>query len=381
MKKRVGIITFHASHNYGSMLQAYALQQVILNMGFDCEIINFRTERQKYYYKPCFYRGTIQGKVKRYLLLFPYYKPLLEKFNLFEDFLKDDLLLTLKEYSSLTELENENFQYDFFISGSDQIWNTSCLDFDWAYYLSFVHTGKKIAYAPSMGPYAEGVILSQNYKKIKELLSSYSSLSVREEGTARWIKKHCDFDVDINLDPTLLLDSETWNTIIDSKPLICEDYIFVYAPFFNLEVLKMADRLSKRYNMKVVLSQIYDAHIWECYKFILSNNRFVVKLNVGPKEFLNLCKYARLICGYSFHLVAFSVLFHIPFLALNGMKDNRIANLLNMLSLQYRSVDADYALNRDLDLFDMSFNNVDLKISRYRERSLLWLNRALIGDE
>lgn len=45
--KKVGIITFHASHNYGSMLQAYALQQVIIGMGFDCEIINFRTKRQK----------------------------------------------------------------------------------------------------------------------------------------------------------------------------------------------------------------------------------------------------------------------------------------------------------------------------------------------
>ena len=43
MKKKVGIITFHASHNYGSMLQAYALQQVVLGMGFDCEIINRKT--------------------------------------------------------------------------------------------------------------------------------------------------------------------------------------------------------------------------------------------------------------------------------------------------------------------------------------------------
>lgn len=44
MNKKVGIITYHAAHNYGSMLQAYALQQTILRMGFDCEIINFRTK-------------------------------------------------------------------------------------------------------------------------------------------------------------------------------------------------------------------------------------------------------------------------------------------------------------------------------------------------
>ena len=39
--KKVGIITFHASHNYGSMLQAYALQQVVKSFGNECEIINF----------------------------------------------------------------------------------------------------------------------------------------------------------------------------------------------------------------------------------------------------------------------------------------------------------------------------------------------------
>ena len=62
MKKTVGIITFHASHNYGSMLQAYALQQVILSLGFECEIINFRTLRQKTFYKPIWERGNIFGK-------------------------------------------------------------------------------------------------------------------------------------------------------------------------------------------------------------------------------------------------------------------------------------------------------------------------------
>ena len=70
--KKVGIITFHAAHNYGSMLQAYALQQVILNMGYQCEIINFRTERQKNIYKPTYLKGTIMRKMFLALLYLPY---------------------------------------------------------------------------------------------------------------------------------------------------------------------------------------------------------------------------------------------------------------------------------------------------------------------
>ena len=66
--KKVGIITFHASHNYGSMLQAYALQQTVLGMGLDCEIINFRTKIQTEHFKPPFMRGTVPGKIKRFIL-------------------------------------------------------------------------------------------------------------------------------------------------------------------------------------------------------------------------------------------------------------------------------------------------------------------------
>lgn len=60
--KSVGIITFHASHNYGSMLQAYALQQVVKNLGYDCEIINFRTKRQKDLYEVSFRKGIESKK-------------------------------------------------------------------------------------------------------------------------------------------------------------------------------------------------------------------------------------------------------------------------------------------------------------------------------
>lgn len=129
-KKRVGIITFHAAHNYGSMLQAYALQQTISNMDFLCEIINFRTQRQKDMYCLDFERGSVYERVKRFFIQLPYVSGLLDKHRLFEDFLQKELVLSEKEYSTLQELEKANFSYDYYISGSDQIWNDICIDFD-----------------------------------------------------------------------------------------------------------------------------------------------------------------------------------------------------------------------------------------------------------
>ena len=150
--KKVGVITFHASHNYGSMLQAYALQQVILGMGYDCEIINFRSIAQKEQYKPIFLVGTLYGKFVRFIIQAMYALDILKKHRLFERFLRENLILSSKEYTTLEDLENADFNYDYYISGSDQIWNVQAHDFNYAYFLPFVRLGKRIAYAPSMGP-------------------------------------------------------------------------------------------------------------------------------------------------------------------------------------------------------------------------------------
>lgn len=128
--KKVGIITFHASHNYGSMLQAYALQQVVLSMGYDCEIINFRSITQKEMYMPIFMRGTLYGKCVRFIIQSPYALGMLKKYRLFEKFLKEELILSSKEYNTLKDLENADFSYDYYISGSDQIWNVHINDFN-----------------------------------------------------------------------------------------------------------------------------------------------------------------------------------------------------------------------------------------------------------
>ena len=141
--KKVGIITFHASHNYGSMLQAYALQQVVLSMGYDCEIINFRSIAQKEMYKPIFLKGTFYGKCVRFIIQATYALDILKKYRLFEYFLKEELILSPKEYTTLHDLENENFSYDYYISGSDQIWNVHAYDFNYAYFLPFVKSGKR----------------------------------------------------------------------------------------------------------------------------------------------------------------------------------------------------------------------------------------------
>lgn len=371
--KKVGIITFHASHNYGSMLQAYALQQVILGMGYDCEIINFRTKRQKRSYYPPFCRGRWIGRMRRLLLYWKDAIPLIKKYCLFESFLQKKYILSKKEYRTLNDLENEYFGYDFYISGSDQIWNTICLDFDWAYFLTFVKGGKKIAYAPSMGPRPFRDVVEENACNINKYVLSFGAVSVREQGTADRLFMFSGIQAPIVLDPTLLLSNCYWEKIINNTPLVKGDYIFLYAPWYDESVFLKAESLSNQLGMKVVVSQIYE---WGGRKWRKKNN-FQYLLSVGPIEFLNLCKNAKWTIGLSFHLVVFSILLHTPFIVIDGMNDSRIQNLLTLTGLESRSMPSStteilpYLSHIDFKMANELIQNESMK-------SLNWLKTNLI---
>lgn len=327
---KVGIITFHASHNYGSMLQAYALQQTVMKLGHECEIINFRTERQKRFYRPFYLFEGWRPKLKA--LVFP--KLAFDdwrKYRLFERFLKEKLILSEKEYSTSEELANAGFDYDAYISGSDQIWNTSCYDFDWAYFLNFVKRGKRIAYAASMGPKPEWEVSEKFDKDILKNIYNYDEISVREHYTNKRLEKAGIKDIcRINLDPTLLIGRTEWNSLISDEPLIKGDYIYIYTPWISEDyedIYNEAMILAEKEDLKVIVSKSYGLRKWN------NNKYFEFYTAVGPLEFLNLIKYAKIVIAESFHAVVFSLMFNKSFIVMNGDSDSRVSNILLLSGL------------------------------------------------
>lgn len=368
--KKVGIITFHAPHNYGSMLQAYALQQVILGMGYDCEIINFRSIAQKEMYMPIFMRGTLYGKCVRFIIQATYALGILKKYRLFEKFLKEDLILSSKEYNTLKELENADFNYDYYISGSDQIWNVQSWDFSYAYFLTFVKSGRRIAYAPSMGQNLN-MDMCKDINKIAEALKKYDAIAMREITGAKYIESIYKKPVATVLDPTLLLGSNEYGKLISNKPLIKGEYIFIYSPRYNERVYEMAYKLGRKYNQKVVISQ----GLRTKEEMLKWGRKLKIYAAVGPKEFLNLCKNASIICCDSFHAVVFSIILKKCFFVLDGMNDNRISNLLQITQLESRSFSlSDNYLSASLHIdYESVLNNLDIE----RRKSIDWLKKNL----
>lgn len=374
-KKRTATITFHAAHNYGSMLQAYALQQTLINLGVDNEIINFRTERQKNFY-PNPYELKNVGlfrKMKFFTLgiLLPRYKDSLsKKYRLFEDFLQEKLILT-KEFSSSEHLKKNLPKYDDYITGSDQCWNIHCGDFDWAYYLDFTDSINKISYASSFGSKTPEKDISQ----IEEHLSKFKFISAREKASADYIKSITEISAEILPDPTLLIPQSHWAQLAGEQPLIQDEFIFVYTPFARIGTMEVAIRLSKLTGLPIVISN--EPASRDVTK-LLSRKNIRFKMDVGPIEFLNLIKNAKYVVSGSFHAVVFSLIFHTPFVAIDGLNDNRMKELLTKYKCEDMAVMIGENGRFDLDsLPPVISNEVDNIIAGESLKALKYLAKAL----
>lgn len=328
---KIGIITFHASHNYGSMLQAWALQTYLAKQGHEVEIINYRSFFQKRMYFKAFEWGNKnawKSSLKRLFLYPSSFRSLNKKWHLFEDFLHKELYLT-PEFNTVEQLYQAKLDYDVVIVGSDQIWNTDTKECTEAYFAKFVNC-PKISYAASFGPDVSHIKVDF----IRKHLKGFQALSVREEAGKQFLIKNGLADkTEIVCDPTLLLESQDYNALIDEKPLIEEDYIFFYTPHaVPRAYFPIANKIGEQLGLPVLTDRAYYPNDIKQYKHIRNYPE------VGPKEFLNLIKNAKLILGGSFHMLVFSLLFHKNFYSINADKDARTNHLITELKLNERII-------------------------------------------
>lgn len=358
---KTGTITFHGSHNYGSMLQAYALQNAIIGLGHESEVINLRTPTQKQMYRVITGRMGV-GPILKDLSHLVFYRSLSQKHKRFERFLAEHLRTT-KEYSSCQELKDATFDYDYVICGSDQIWKPGISDFDEAYLLPFVSC-KKLAYAPSYGPYRP--FPSEYIELFSQNLKDFKAISVREEGTRRILKESIGIDnMEVVCDPVFLLESNKWNALIHERPVVHGKYIFFYSLFADAEMIKMTKELSRRTGLPVVSSNFSTLHD------LTSGFRKI--LDVGPLEFLNLIKNAEIVCSSSFHATALAMILNKQIISLKGKSDNRISQILSTMGIEQVSYSSVSELRQCQDLPAINYDEVNPRVLNYRETGINFL--------
>lgn len=371
--QKIGIITFHASHNCGSFLQSYALQKFLLKNHYESEIINFSNEGQQQFYKIVYKNNSIKNIIKNIILL-PRRSILKETFNSYNDFINSKLILSKHEFHTQKELGSYNFSYDTYISGSDQIWNITIDDSDDSYFLNFVQNKKKIAYAPSFGAKRiKDYTDESKYEKYKQYLLNYDYISVREKNGQRWLQEMIQRKVPIVLDPTLLLDRNDYRKIEESYDSnISSPYIFYYSPSYDKNINILVKKIAKKYNLKVVA--------WNpksYYVKLMNFNGFYLPKRQNPGVYLSLIKNASLIITTSFHGTIFSTIYNKKFWTIKngGMygNDDRVITLVEELKIQDRLIpmifDENFNYMQDVDY--IAYNHELQKLRKYSTQFLI----------
>lgn len=320
--KKIGLVTWYdRGPNYGTTLQAFALVEYIKKLGYDCEIINYKSK-------------TVKQKFKRFLLdgyLYFNKNVTYKKHKCMYRWIKNNLSISTKIYNkkNLILLNNE---YDAFICGSDQIWSTAENEIDPFYYLSFTSDNKKISYAPSIGKNIVG-------EKVKEdfisLVSRFNHLSVREKKGADIIYNLTGKKPKIMIDPTLLLRSEEWKDKLELREHeYPKKYIFCYFLRENSEYYEAVKVFAKTHNFEILNpAEIYNT----CGKNVIMDS----------KLFLEYLLNSSFVVTDSFHGMVFSIIFHKKFCVFRRYKDNEIMSQNSRI----------YGLLEQLDLMGNIYNN------------------------
>lgn len=368
---KAAIITYHRALNYGSALQAYALNYYLRTKGVEAYTIDYSSEGQRATYT--FYeKGHGIMTLARNTFTFLYRKSLLKKRQRFEKFITYNIPLIGTEVFANKKIQDE---MDVFICGSDQIWNGNTIDFTPHYLLDFVIDNDKCcSYAPSIGTLQQTQATQEAYRKH---IKRFRQISVRESSGSSYLSQIIDEDVETVLDPVFLLDGEEWRRVASSE---CEkegDYVLCYFIGDVKGMREFALRLGEFYRCRiyVILLNLRDVF---CFKR-------KALYEAGPAEFVNLIDHARCVCTNSFHAISFSIILKKDFwVFVNNKKitstevhpQTKIIDLAESVGLSDRVLDPDEWQSVELGK-PICFQDVYKKLNPLRVRSKEFIQRIL----
>ena len=356
---RVGVLTFHRAHNYGAVLQCYALQQILRAKGHEVRIIDYRQPWIEEFYKV--YSTDMIRKCKGAAELLSYLKKTTKKFLLaplkashFKSFRLNYLSAT--EPVSGCSIPQE---FDAYVIGSDQLWSLHCVggEYDAVYTGCFDRPDKALLVG-----YAISADLASVEKSVHFLtgwVSRFDSLSFRESRIADKVREITGLNVGTCVDPTLLTDSSMWSDVIDHK-WKDRNFVLVYEVRWKKE-----NKGALRRKAAELARSFGDG----CQVLDLSSGKYSVS------DFVSMFRYARYVVTTSFHGTVFSLLFERPFYVFplwNGY-DLRYMELLHSVG----AADRIMAFDRPLAASDMDFSSIRVRMDVLRASSSAFLDNSL----
>ncbi len=341
--KKIGILTFQRTSNYGAQFQNFALQKYLQKNGWEVETIDYLNENLDAVERPqSFFH---QKSIKEMIKFFKCHKYRQKKWEGFENFRNEYIKFSEKyDKDNISSIENK---YDCIIVGSDQVWNTDITGNDYNYFLSFIKDKeKKLSYAASFG-YSEIPVNIKN--KVLNYLKDFKVLNLREKTGLNIVKDLPCKNKNVVLDPTFLLDEDQYINFFDLKKDDSEKYIFVYMYDENKTNIDFIKKLAEENDCKI--------------KFVRDGFKDLDGLDslrdISPREFLQLLYNAKYVVTGSFHGTCLSIIFQKQFYYNLNKTYNRNSRIVDLLELLHLSNRNDFSSNEEID-----YKNVYLTLKK-----------------
>lgn len=378
------VLTQPLGHNYGGLLQAYALQNYMLSNNIDSVILNISNG-----FVPTPNILKLLGFCKRLLMRFifgrksspviVYYENKMTREKIFENlerFKAYRLKMTdfIETNSSMSPIMTS--EISGYIVGSDQVWRPKYSPYQPHYFLDFVNDRKdikRIAYAASFG--VENNEFSDDLLEVcKPLAKKFDAISVREDSGIRLCKDLFDVEAVHVLDPTMLLDEEHYTKLSYERNDFKNDGdLFAYV-------------LDECFDKQSIIDRIARTTTFKPFR-VLPKAKFE---NVGPKhiedcvlapveQWLRGFVDAKYVVTDSFHGTVFSILFKRPFITIGNSSRGmaRFTSLLKMFNLEDRLVFKQEDVTEELINKPIDYDKVYEILEVERKKSKKFLFDAL----
>lgn len=341
---RINIFTQPLFHNYGGILQNYALQETLRNLGHEPLTINVPPP---YPSKPVWWKNHIKTCINIYGKLsgnyqYPFCNPY--KFHVNEHELSFAQREFVKNHidkvdvsAPLQEEITKQFPAEAWIVGSDQIWRPWCspnIENAFFDFLANKPEIKKLAYAASFGS-DQWEISDELTPVVRRLAQKFDAVSVREDSGVTLCKNFLGVDARWVLDPTMLLDKNQYLSLTNKNDYPEGDYIAAYILDYNKQKGTLLKNIGKETGLPVTMigrmhKDGFDTI--ESWIATIANAKYVVT--------------------DSFHGTVFSIIFGVPVKILkNPLRGNaRLDSLLN--AFQITSDDSEFSMLQDYSILD-----------------------------
>ncbi|WP_404394883.1 polysaccharide pyruvyl transferase family protein [Stutzerimonas chloritidismutans] len=378
---KIAIMTQPLGKNYGGIMQAWALQQVLKRMGHEVVTIDRQPDQPTLAYMAARlgYRAAMKAIGRRKAPInFEKHLPIILQHT--QAFIAEHITMSEPLYSTQqlrAHFDREN--YDAVIVGSDQTWRPKYSPNIYNFFLDFLEDKEilRIAYASSFGvnnwEYSE-----EQTKRCAELAKKFDSISVREKSGVDLCHKYLGVAATHALDPTLLLNKDSYIKLLDKKS-INSNHSGVYSYILDRTTEKkhLVDQYSKSLNANAFTAQAdIDLYHW-------SANDISKYVMPPPKEWIEGFAKGSLVITDSFHGTAFSIIFQKPFLAaVNAARGaDRFTSLTRSLGLEHHLINIDTSFQNYGSEVAIDWSAVTMQLNAFRRHSMNHLSQSLASNE